>query len=191
MTFQEYTIWFDRYHVWYFLIPSDQTMPSGDVVIKTITGRVESVDPDFLEEYVVPREYAEAYLSGVVRDGLDDIKQGVMSFLSQARQKPQYKGDTAWNTNFLADIFGHSEEAVRTDPDVTKDILTNLFAEATTFLQNVKSDDEDQQTMARQQMSGFLDLLKAYDIKVSDEAYSIPDVLIQSYQAQDTDNDKQ
>lgn len=185
-----FTIWTDAHGEWFFLIPDTIDLPEGNLDIHTLVGREVSVDPDFLEDYVVPREYAEAYLSGVVRGGLDDIKQGVLSFLNQARQKPKHKGDTAWNTNFLAELFGHSEEAVRTDPDVTKDIITNLFAEATTFLQNVKSDDEYQQTMARQQMSGFLDLLKAYDIKVSDEANAIPDVLIQSYQAQDTNNDK-
>lgn len=179
------TIWSDADHEWFFLIPQDIDIPEGNYTIQTLLGREEQVDPTFLEEYIVPREYAEAYLSGFVREGLDDLKQGVMSFLGKLRdtsQKPPT--DTAWNVDFLADLFIQSPEAVRHDPEATKEGLTMLFAEAAIFFQNVKSEDEEQQDMAQHQLAGFLDMLKSNGVKVSDAAYDIPDTLIQGFRTQ-------
>ena len=187
-----YTIYSDINHEWFFLIPNDADLPAGEFAIHTILGRELHVDPQVLEPYVVPREYAEAHLSGQVRQGLDDIHQGMMSFLQTVRSRANQRvndSDTQWNVDFLADLFDQPPEAVRSDPEATKEGLTNLFAEAAFFFENVKSDEEQRQEIARDQMTGFLDLLQWHGVKVADEAYDIPDILMQSYEAMPEQDD--
>lgn len=179
-------IWSSIDQKWWFLIAADETLPEGDYVIRSLIGEERSVDVEALQHHVVPREVAQAYLSGQVRDGLQQIKDGVMGFLQtvydRSKQPPQ---ESRWNVDFLADLLDQEPQALKHDPQATKDGLRDLFYEAALFFKNVKADDEARQQVARDQMRGIVDILRHHGIEISNEAYDIPDILAEAYRKRD------
>jgi hypothetical protein len=181
---EKYTLWSDQYHVWFFLVPTDVELPEGDCTIITLLGREMQVDPAALEPYVVLRELAEAYLSGQMRRGLEHVSESVLGFFKTAyyrRSQPRDKHTTGWNADFLADLFDQPADAVRHDPEATKQGLLDLFAEAAYFFDSVKSGDEARMAIARQQVAGFTDVLRRHGVQVDDAIYNLPDYLAQLY----------
>ena len=183
---QEYTINSDLTHKWFFLIPKPTDLPAGDYTIISLIGREMKVDPEALEPYAVPRELAEAYLSGQVRHGLERATESVASFLRTVRDsrpraerpKPQ---ETRWNVNFLAELFGQPTEAVRRNPEATKQGLQDLFAAGVSFFERVKLGDDEELAIARQQVTNLADLLRRHGIQVDEAISDLPDKLATVY----------
>ena len=190
---QKYVIYSDSTHKWFFLIPEQADLPNGDFTIISLIGREMQIDPTALKPFAVPRELAEAYLSGQMRQGFDRITESVMSFLRTVRDnRPREEGpnpqDTRWNVDFLADLFDQPPEAVRRDPEATKQGLQNLFAAGASFFERVKSDDEKQLAAARQQVTSLANLLRRHGVQVDEAIRNLPDELATVYaNAQDED----
>lgn len=52
----------------FFLVPDDATLPAGDLVVRSLTGRKRSVDPTVLDVYEVPEEEAKRLVAEQVRE---------------------------------------------------------------------------------------------------------------------------
>jgi len=181
---KSYFLYSDLDRTWFFLVPTEVELPEGDCTIITLLGQERQVDPAALEPYVVPRELAEAYLSGQMRRGLEHVSESVLDFLKALYNRRQAGPDpnaTRWNVDFLADLFDQPADAVRHDPEATKQGLLDLFAEAAYFFDSVKSGDEDRLAIARQQVAGFTDVLRRHGIQVDDAIHDLPDYLAQVY----------
>ena len=186
MTDHQYVVYSDPTHTWFFLIPEPADLPAGDYTIISLIGQKLQVAPKALESFAVPRELAEAYLSGEMRQGLERITDSVMSFLRTVRDsrpraerpKPQ---ETRWNVNFLAELFGQPTEAVRRNPEATKQGLQDLFAAGVSFFERVKLGDDEELAIARQQVTNLADLLRRHGIQVDEAISDLPDKLATVY----------
>ena len=67
------------------------------------------------------------------------------------------------------------------DPEATKQGLLNLFAAGTPFFERVKSGDEEQLAVARQQVTGFAAVLRRHGIQVDEAINDLPDKLATVY----------
>lgn len=183
---QEYTIYSDLTHKWFFLIPKSADVPAGDYTIISLIGREMKVDLETLELCAVPRELAEAYLRGQMRQGLERATESVMSFLrtvrdSRPRAKRSNPQETRWNVDLLADLFDQPPEAVRRDPEATRQGLQELFAAGVSFFERVKSGDEEELAIAREQVTNLADLLRRHGVQVDEAIRELPDKLATVY----------
>jgi hypothetical protein len=183
---QEYTIYSDLTHKWFFLIPTQADLPAGDYTIISLIGRERQVDLEALEPFAVPRELAEAYLSGQMRHGLERVTESVMSFLrtvrdSRPRAERPDPQETRWNIDLLAELFDQPPEAVRREPEATRQGVQELFAAGVSFFGRVKSGDEEELAIARQQVTNLADLLRRYGVQVDEAISELPDKLATVY----------
>lgn len=176
-------IFTDSTNSWFYLVPDSAELPAGGFRIVSLLREEVFVERSSLIRYVVPREIAEAYLSGQLRQGLEHVSESVLGFLRTAYTQPAKRSNgSRWNVDFLAELFDQPAEAVRHDPEATKQGLLGLFAEAAYFFDSVKSGDEERLQIARQQVAGFTDILRRHGVQVDDAIHNLPDYLAEVYQ---------
>jgi|GEM_PF-5652712 len=88
------TIWSDRTRTRHFVIPDDETLPTGDFVLRTTTGRQQQVDPDAAAPYEVSQDEAVEWLKSQLGQAVEDAKGAIMDSI---REKMAFEPDLdAW-----------------------------------------------------------------------------------------------
>jgi hypothetical protein len=84
----EMTLWSNSVRSRFFLIPDDNSLPPGDFVLRTITGREQRVASAALAPFEVSEEQAKEWLKDEFGKILDNARGGVNRFLEKLRSGP-------------------------------------------------------------------------------------------------------
>src|SRR5215217_6382078 len=86
--FTPLTLWADPPRNRFFLISEDHILPSGDLVLRTLTGREQRVDEAALPPFEVTEEQAKDWLKGEFGKILDTARGAVNRFVEKLRSGP-------------------------------------------------------------------------------------------------------
>jgi hypothetical protein len=81
-------LWSNQDRTRFFLILDDQLLPSGDFLLRTLTGREQCVDEAALAPYEVSEEQAKEWLKGEFGKMLDSARGAVNRFVEKLRAGP-------------------------------------------------------------------------------------------------------
>ena len=76
-------LWFNSDRTRFFLVPSDQELPSGDFILRQGVSHQMQVDELALQPYEITREAARSHLDSQAEHVLDEAKSSVLNFLEQ------------------------------------------------------------------------------------------------------------
>ncbi len=106
---QDNTIWIDIQNAKYYQIPNGQTLSPGDVILYTLSGKIQHVDAATISQWEIPMEQAQAYLQlGALQlfskrpANEETTPSGEEAPQLLARIAPQ---DLAWLFHLLAQTF--------------------------------------------------------------------------------------
>jgi hypothetical protein len=81
-------LWSDPARSRFFLIPARRTLPPGDFILRTITGREQRVHDAALAEFEVTEEQAKEWVKGEFGKILDTARGAVNRFVEKLRSGP-------------------------------------------------------------------------------------------------------
>lgn len=91
------TLWSIPDHTRYFLIPDDHELPSGDLLLVTLTGKRLEVDPAAAAEFEISREEAKRWTEAELKEVLGDVRGKIQGVLDEVRGKFEERAATPEN----------------------------------------------------------------------------------------------
>lgn len=85
------TLWSTPGRTRYFLIPDDRELPPGDLLLLTLTGKRQEVDPAAAAEFEISRKEAKTWAQAELKEVLGDVRGKIQSALDEVRQKWEEK----------------------------------------------------------------------------------------------------
>lgn len=188
------TLWSDISRMRHFLIPDNESLPPGDFVLRTLTGRQHEVDPKFLEPFEVSQEQAKAWLKGQLGQVLQSAKGAVMDALGrglakmqefelpQSEPSPSAKvkptpPDPSPGLSLLSALSGEPVERLRTDTEALGRSIQKIVAELSGIFEDATASADDSLKNARRRVRTMRTILKEHGLAVSARADFIPDRL--------------
>jgi len=98
------TLWSDAARSRFFRVPDEKKLPPGDLILRTITGRVQRVDAIAVAPFEVTEEQAKEWVKGEFGKILDNARGSVNRFLERLRSGPG-KPDRISDLRELLDRF--------------------------------------------------------------------------------------
>lgn len=89
------SLWIDPEIRRYFLVPDEQDLPPGDLLIRNVFGRPRSVDAAALAPFEIPKAEADERVRGRIKGALEQGKKAVAELLEQRGQEPPPPPDQA------------------------------------------------------------------------------------------------
>jgi hypothetical protein len=83
------TLWANHERSRFFLVPDHYVISLGDLVLRTITGREQRVDPTAAAPFEVSEEQAKEWVKDEFGQILDNARGAVNRFLEQLRSGPE------------------------------------------------------------------------------------------------------
>ena len=188
------TLWSDFTRTRHFLIPDNENLPSGDFILRTLTGRQQQVDPKALEPFEISQEQAKAWLKDQFGQVLQSAKGVVMDALGRGLAKMQEfeppQGQKSPSANerpkepepspglaLLAALSGEPVERLRTDTESIERGIQKIVAELSGIFEDSVAPDNDSLDKAHQRIRTLRTVLKEHGLPVSARADFIPDRL--------------
>jgi len=187
-------LWSDLSRSRHFLIPDDEKLPSGDFILRTLTGRQQQVDPKALEPFEISQEQAKAWLKGQLGQVLQSAKGAVMDALSrglakmqefeppQSEPSPSAKKKPAAPESFkglalLSALSGEPVERLRTDTEALSHSIQKIVAELSGIFEDATASADGSLKNARQRVRTLRTILKEHGLPISARVDLIPDRL--------------
>ena len=149
------TLLSDQTRTRHFLIPDNENLPSGDFILRTLTGRQQNVDPEALEPYEISQEQAKAWLKDQFGQVLQSAKGAVMDALGrglakmqefeppQGEPSPSAKvkpttPDPSSGLSLLSALSGEPVERLRTDTEALGRGIQKIVAELSGIFEDAR-----------------------------------------------------
>jgi hypothetical protein len=117
MNLQPVTLWSNTSRTRFFLISDEQPLPLGDLVLRTITGGEQRVDPTAVAAFEVTEEQAKEWVKGEFGKILDNARGAVNRFLERLRSGPENPDRIAGLRELLDRVEAIVELIVTESPD--------------------------------------------------------------------------
>ena len=183
------TLWTDISKTRYFLIPDDISLPNGDFLIRTTTGKKCQVDLEAVKEFEITKEEANAWLKDQFKTVMGQLKTGLKASLfssssqnDSVNENKQHKADSAENKksatpglDLLADITGTPRKRMDNNYSAIGQALKAYLKDMTSTVADAVSGEPEQQESAREKMNAWRETLRKHDIKVPDAKENKPD----------------
>jgi hypothetical protein len=188
------TLWSDSARIRHFLVPDSETLPSGDFILRTLTGRQQEVDPEALAPFEVTREQAKAWLKDQFGQVLQTAKGAVMDALGRglaaapdvepppseqsasAKASPMTPGQSP-GLSLLSALSGEPIDSLRTDAESVGRGVQKIVAELGAIFEDATAPEDAGLENARQRISLLRTILQEHGLPVSAKAEDIPDRL--------------
>lgn len=82
------TLWYDQNRNRLFLIPDEEQLPSGDFILRTVTGRELRVEPESAAAFEIGEEEAKDWVKAEFGELLDGVRAGIDSFVERLKKGP-------------------------------------------------------------------------------------------------------
>ena len=189
------TLWSDGSRNRHFLISEDKKLPSGDFILRTITGRQQEVDPEAVVPFEVSREEAKEWVKTELGGVLGDLKGGLAGALKNWAQKPHNEAKpSSLNEEtekvgqekdsptppyqpglaLFAALTGESMEALSSDTEVLRRGLNKLARQLGSLVIGFMSPNGMQLDKAQEDLRTLFATLREHGIPVSNRAEEIP-----------------
>lgn len=167
-------MWLNSTQTRFFLIPAEQTLPAGDLVLRTLTGQAQSVDPAAAAQFEVTEEQAKQYVQARLGEALEQIPPAVSDYLGMLAHQAE-KQEFAWSfkpgapSPLVTDLLGFTPEQLRQNPELAKQWLGNLVDGLGTFLNQAASSDPAEQAAAQQRIRSLQATLERHGVATDAE----------------------
>jgi hypothetical protein len=200
------TLWTDSNRTRFFAIPSGEELPPGEFLIRTVTGRQQSIDLSVVVQYELSKEEATEWLTAQLTQVVNQGKDAIIGFFERKRaalwetetapktsdrqssEEPgsgNKPGEPGPGVSFFSALTGEPVEALQNDPDAISRGVRKALNDLKEFFEAATSPDPARVQDARYMAHAFSTILRNHDIKVSDEVEQIPDKLRQIYYSSD------
>jgi len=85
------TLWSTPDRARCFLIPDDRELPPGDLLLITLTGKRQEVDPAAAAEFEISREEAKTWVQAELKEVLGEVRGKIQGALDEVRRKWEEK----------------------------------------------------------------------------------------------------
>lgn len=120
-------LWTDAQQTRYFLIPEYASWPKGDFILRTFTGREQSIDPAGLSNFEMTPQQAQQYVQLQMNQALEQTKSAFANLWGISGQRAAPKRSTSG-------LARPNELAKK--PEMLQEWLADLFSDINTFLQS-------------------------------------------------------
>lgn len=122
------TLYADAEQKHYFLVPDELTLPTGPLVLRSLTGRRLTVDPEAAAPHEIPEEDAKKMAQELVGAFAEKLKVVAMSAVEALSRAPAADpAATVAREERVAASLKTSREALRDDPEQLKSALKGIF----------------------------------------------------------------
>ncbi len=174
------TLWTDEPGSRRFLIPDDLELPTGELNLRTATGRERRADPAALAPFEVSAEEAQAWAKAQLGEVGRRLKEGLKGGLfgaskgdpgetrdsDRGRAGPQQSATPGMD--LLADITGTPRERLDGDYRAVGRALREYLQDMSGTAVDAVSGEPDREQAARRRMRGWAKTLRAHGIAAPD-----------------------
>lgn len=188
------TLWSDVTGTRHFLIPDGQQLPSGEFILRTVTGRQQRVDPNVLASFEVTREEAKIWLQEQFGQVVEQAKGAVMDMLrggqtpppdfeapsseQPASAKNEAPGpDSSPGMALFSALSGESVENLKSDTPSLLRGIHKLVTELGEIFEEAIASDDAQWESARQKVRELRSVFLQHGLRLSERMVEIPDWL--------------
>lgn len=190
MTKPNQTLYTNMTKTEYYLIPTGQSLGTGDFTIRTLAGEEKKVEEGDLTAFTISEEDAKKHIATLVGDGVEQLKTVFGGALEMFRQ--DFEAQRAARKNkedVITSLLGYNEEDLQKNPRLAEDTLRNFFQGVQTIFEGTASQDPTRQEEARQQMRDFRAKLDAAGVETNDKMEILSDQLREQFFVKDPNED--
>ena len=162
MDTQSVTLWSNVEKGQYFLIPDGVTIESGDLLLRTVSGRQMAANEEAVKRFIVPRQEAKDWLKREVRNVVGQAARGVAATLS--RKAPDSKPISS---------------RLHDDPAKLIEALGSAIDDFGAVMRKARTGSDDDLSEAKNRMKRLRQTLDRHGIRLSEASNSLPDKLAQ------------
>jgi len=172
------SLWIDATQTRYFLIPSRQKVPCGDLLLHNLEGEQKKVAIAAIASYEIPQQQAKVYLESQINQAIDQAKHALFNRINFSIGKsPETPLPTTTLSELMAVLSGISLEDLPNHPEMAKAGLDNLITTFKNIIGGSLSQDSARLDVARQQMHTIQTNLKAHGIDLGNTLEQFADKL--------------
>lgn len=176
----KYILWVNADLSQYYLIPTEASLPEGDLLLHTLAGRAQQVDAEAAATWVVSRAEAETFLQNAAAtlfQGAPGLIAGLFPETAAAPTTPVSEPEAggALSLAAIAALLGMPVEALQNNPQLNQLGLHRLLIGLADVLADVIAGDPARLDVARERVRQFRADLSARDIHVHARLEALPD----------------
>jgi hypothetical protein len=173
------SLWFDFSESRYFLIPSEETLPEGDLMLVTLTGGRRSVDPAAVAAWEVDEGAAMAHLQAGVMHSFTNVQESLAHFFSSlvppaegGAQEPSTPSGE--DLQLLAGVFGVAPTTLQV-PAGSRAGFEHFLRCLADTLEDCIAEDAGRLQAVHRRLDDWRTNLKAQDVEVGSRLDDLPE----------------
>lgn len=180
----EKKLWFDLENNRYYLIPNEEAIPEGDLLLYSLAGDTQSFNLEAIAEWAVTKEEITQYIESDAQVTLQTAKSALSNLFSAANPATEPdENDALISTEQLTTWLNLSPEILTDHPAIKNIGLSNIFHQLADLLSNILNNRID---AANQKIKTFRAELLAQDINIHQRIEILPGKIRAWYESSDS-----